>query len=77
MFTQDGKRLYSTCRLRDWSGAVDVDLVSEAMLQMYGKSSHEEVVEALADQSLTVKLTRVICVRCGYVSEVRCCMTQA
>ena len=33
MFTQDGKRLYSTCRLRDWSGAVDVDLVSEGMLQ--------------------------------------------
>jgi len=58
MFTQDGKRLYSNCRLRDWSGSVDVDLVSEAMLQMYGLSSHEEVVQALADQSLTVNLSR-------------------
>jgi len=58
MFTQDGKRLYSTCRLRDWSGSVDVDLVSEAMLPMYGLSSHEQVVQALADQSLTVNLSR-------------------
>ena len=28
IFTQDGKRLFANCRLRDWSGAIDVDLVS-------------------------------------------------
>ena len=59
MFTQDGKRLYSSCRLRDWSGAVDVDLVSEAMLSLYGLSSHEEVMQALKDQTLNVNLSRV------------------
>jgi len=59
MFTQDGKRLYSNCRLRDWSGSVDVELVSEAMLKMYGLSSQTEVLQALTDQSLTVNLSRV------------------
>ena len=59
IFTQDRQRLYSTCKLRDWSGAVDVDLVSEAMLYLYGLSSQDEVVRALADQTLSVNLTRV------------------
>ena len=59
MFTQDGKRLYSSCRLRDWSGAVDVDLVSEAMLTLYGCKTQEEVREALAKRALKVKLSRV------------------
>ena len=59
MFTQDGKRLYSSCRLRDWSGAVDVDLVSEAMLTLYGCKKQEEVREALATRALKVKLSRV------------------
>ena len=59
MFTQDGKRLYSSCRLRDWSGAVDVDLVSEAMLTLYGCKTQEEVREALATRTLKVKLSRV------------------
>ena len=59
MFTQDGKRLYSSCRLRDWSGAVDVDLVSEAMLTLYGCKTQEEVREALATRALKVKLSRV------------------
>ena len=59
MFTQDGKRLYSSCRLRDWSGAVDVDLVSEAMLTLYGCKTQEEVREALATRTLNVKLSRV------------------
>ena len=59
MFTQDGKRLYSSCRLRDWSGAVDVDLVSEAMLTLYGCTTQEEVREALATRALKVKLSRV------------------
>ena len=59
MFTQDGKRLYSSCRLRDWSGAVDVDLVSEAMLTLYGCKTQEEVREALATGALKVTLSRV------------------
>ena len=59
MFTQDGKRLYSSCRLRDWSGAVDVDLVSEAMLTLYGCKTQEEVREVLATRALKVKLSRV------------------
>ena len=59
MFTQDGKRLYSSCRLRDWSGAVDVDLVSEAMLTLYGCKTQEEVREALETRALKVKLSRV------------------
>ena len=59
MFTQDGKRLYSACRLRDWSGAVDVDLVSEAMLTLYGCKTTEEVRTALENDSLNVMLSRV------------------
>ena len=59
MFTQDGKRLYSSCRLRDWSGAVDVDLVSEAMLTLYGRTTQEEVREALTTGTLKVTLSRV------------------
>ena len=59
MFTQDGKRLYSSCRLRDWSGAVDVDLVSEAMLALYGCETQEEVREGLSTGNLKVTLSRV------------------
>ena len=59
MFTQDGKRLYSSCRLRDWSGAVDVDLVSEAMLTLYDCKTQEEVREALETRALKAKLSRV------------------
>jgi len=58
ILTKDGKRLYANCRLRDWSGCVDVELVSEPMLTMYGLSSQEEVLKALTDQSLTVNLSR-------------------
>ena len=34
--TQDGKRLCATRRLRDWSGSVEVEVVDEAMPQLYG-----------------------------------------
>lgn len=59
MFTQDGKRLFATCRLRDWSGGVDVDVVEEAMPQLYGKTTPDEVREALATGTLTPKGWRV------------------
>ena len=59
MFTKDGKRLYSQARLRDWSGAVDVDLVAEAMLKLYGLESQEQVRDALRDNNLTAMLSRV------------------
>ena len=55
----DGKRLFATCRLRDWSGAVDVDVVDEAMPQLYGKTTSDEVSEALATQTLTPRGSRV------------------
>jgi len=58
ILTKDGKRLYANCRLRDWSGCVEVEMVSEPMLTMYGLSNQEEVLKALADQSLTVNLSR-------------------
>ena len=59
MFTKDGKRLYSQTRLRDWSGAVDVELVGEAMLKLYALESQEQVREALMSNTLNVMLTRV------------------
>ena len=59
IFTKDGKRLYSQARLRDWSGAVDVDLVGEVMLKLYGLESQEQVREALTSDNLNVMLSRV------------------
>ena len=43
ILTQDGQRLYATCRLRDWSGGVDVDVVHEAMPCLYGHSDASDV----------------------------------
>ena len=59
IFTQDGQRLYSTGRLRDWSGGVDVDLVSEAMLTLYDLPNQDEVQAALDNGTLTTMLSRV------------------
>ena len=58
IFTQDGQRLYTTCRLRDWSGTVEVDMVSEALLKLYNLSSTEEVKQALENRTLQVNLAR-------------------
>ena len=57
--TQDAQRLYATCRLRDWSGAVDVDVVHEAMPFLYGHSDPSEVRKALEEGTLTPTLTRL------------------
>ena len=59
LFTQNGQRLYSQARLRDWSGAVGVDLVVEAMLKLYGLESPEQVRDALRDNNLTATLSHV------------------
>ena len=59
MFTKDGTRLYSQARLRDWSGAVDVELVAGAMLKLYGLETQTEVLDALAANKLSVVLSRV------------------
>jgi len=59
MFTQDGKRLYATCRLRDWSGSVEVEVVDEAMPQLYGCDSPDEVRESLAAGCLTQRVARL------------------
>ncbi len=59
IFTQDGTRLYCTARLRDWSGAVDVDLVTEPILELFGCRSIEDLRAALDANSLRSKVVRV------------------
>ena len=59
ILTQDGQRLYATCRLRDWSGGVGVDVVHEAMPCVYGHSDASEVRKALEDGTLSPRLTRL------------------
>ena len=58
MFTKDGKRLYATARLTDWSRAVDVDVVSETMFKLYGCTSLDKVREALTSGALKVNRSR-------------------
>ena len=48
--TQDKQRLFATCRLRDWSGGVDVDLTQDAILGLYGHSSRDDFL-SFAEQS--------------------------
>ena len=56
LVTQDGKRLYATRRLRDWSGVVDVEVVEEAMPNVIWIESPAEVHQALAAGQLTQKV---------------------
>lgn len=58
IFTQDGKKLYSTGRLRDWSGGVDVDLVSDVMLTLFALSTQDDVRAASHNGTLTTSLSR-------------------
>ncbi len=47
LMTQDGQRLYASCRVRDWS-AVDVEVVGDALPAIYGCKDKEEVLRPLA-----------------------------
>ena len=53
MYTQDGRLFIRNCRLRDGTGAVDVDAVDKVAPFLYGCADAGEVREALDAQSLT------------------------
>jgi hypothetical protein len=59
IFTQDGKRLYAVCRCRDWTGGVDVEVVSEAVPSLYGCTDQDGVEQALAAGTLQQTPARV------------------
>jgi hypothetical protein len=59
MFAQDGQRLYTSCRLRDWTGGVEVEVVGDAMPALYGCKNADEVEVALTAATLTSRLERV------------------
>ena len=45
--------IIKSCRLRDATGSVGVDVVSTAVPALYGRSDGDEVKEYLTTQSLT------------------------
>ena len=53
MYTQDDRLFLKNCRLRDGTGGVDVDVVSNAAPAIYGCADAEEVRANLDAQSLT------------------------
>ena len=53
MYTQDDRLFLRNCRLRDGTGAVDVDVVSTAAPGIYGCADADEVRANLDAQSLT------------------------
>ncbi len=53
MYTQDGRLFLKNCRLRDGTGAVDVDVVGAVAPSVYGCADADEVRAALGAQSLT------------------------
>ena len=53
MYTQDDRLFLKNCRLRDGTGGVDVDVVSNAAPAIYGCADAEEVRAKLNAQSLT------------------------
>lgn len=53
MYTQDGRLFLKNCRLRDGTGAVDVDVVGTVAPSVYGCADADEVRAGLAAQSLT------------------------
>ena len=59
MYTQDDRLFLRNCRLRDGTGAVDVDVVSTAAPGIYGCADADEVRANLDAQSLTVVKERL------------------
>ncbi len=57
--TKDGKRRYASSCLRDQCGAVDVEVVGDAMPALHGCAGAEAVTRALASGTLQPKLNRV------------------
>ena len=53
MYTQDGRLFIKSCRLRDGTGGVDVDVHGSAAPALYGCSTAEDVGSQLRAQSLT------------------------
>ena len=53
MYTEDGRLFLKSCRLRDGTGGVDVDVVSSAAPVLYGCADEAGVRAALDAQSLT------------------------
>ena len=59
LYTRDGRLFIKSCRLRDGTGGVDVDVVSSAVPAIYDCASEAEVKEQLDAQSLTSAKMRV------------------
>ena len=57
--TQDGRFFIKSCRLRDHTGGVYVDVVASAVPALYGCKTEAELKDQLATQSLTSLKTRV------------------
>ena len=53
MYTQDGRLFLRNCRLRDATGGVDVDVVTDAAPTLYDCSTPDQVAAQLDAQSLT------------------------
>ena len=53
LFTQDDHLFIKSCRLRDRTGGVDVDVVESAVPALYGCSDAEALKAQLDAQSLT------------------------
>ena len=58
MFTQDKKRMYVACRMRDWTGGGDVVVLADAAPALYGCVDMEAVKEALDQGTLAVQVQR-------------------
>ena len=56
MLTQDGQRRYASCRLRNWTGGTDVEVVGDAMPVLYGCNDKDEVMAMLQAGTLTPQL---------------------
>jgi hypothetical protein len=59
LHTQDGQRLFVRAMVRDWTGAVEVEIVADAVPYVYGLGAKQEVEQALLDQTLSVEKRRV------------------
>ena len=59
LLTQDNRLFIKSCRLRDRTGGVDVDVVASAVPALYGCSEEEQLRAQLGAQSLTSTRVRV------------------
>jgi hypothetical protein len=59
MFARNGEGLHAKCRIRDWSGGAEVEIVNTAMPELYGRTDAQGVKQALNQGNLMPKTERV------------------